>query len=53
MVNTMMVIFPYRHNGMWVFDDDLPGRDLNAFVQKIKERAVSSSRKRSYALSAA
>ncbi len=22
MANAMMVIFPYRHNGLWVFDDD-------------------------------
>lgn len=37
MVNAMMVIFPYRHNGMWVFDDEAVGLVREPFVSGIPE----------------
>lgn len=37
MGNTMMVIFPYRHSGMWVFDDEKVGLVKEPFVSGIPE----------------
>jgi hypothetical protein len=30
--NAISVIFPYRHNGLWVFDDERVGLDKEPFV---------------------
>lgn len=35
--NAMMVIFPYKHNGTWVFDDDAVGLVREPFVFGIPE----------------
>lgn len=32
MNNALMVIFPYKHQGMWVFDDDAVGLVREPFV---------------------
>lgn len=37
MANAMMVIFPYRHNGLWVFDDDAAGLVKEPFVFGVPE----------------
>ena len=37
MANTLMVIFPYRHNGIWVFDDEAKGLVREPFVAGIPE----------------
>lgn len=37
MPNAMMVIFPYRHQGMWVFDDAAAGLSKEPFVEGIPE----------------
>ena len=37
MANAMMVIHPYRHEGMWVFDDDRVGLVREPFVFGIPE----------------
>ncbi len=37
MANAMMVIYPYRHEGMWVFDDDRVGLVREPFVFGIPE----------------
>ncbi|MEM1057976.1 MAG: DUF6717 family protein [Verrucomicrobiota bacterium] len=31
-MNAIMVIHPYKHNGMWVFDDESRGLDKEPFV---------------------
>ncbi|MEL6137094.1 MAG: DUF6717 family protein [Cyanobacteria bacterium J06628_6] len=31
-MNTIMVIHPYKHEGMWVFDDDRVGLEREPFV---------------------
>jgi len=31
-MNSIMVIHPYKHNGMWVFDDEAKGLDKEPFV---------------------
>ncbi len=33
MTNALNVIFPYRHEGMWVFDDANAGLDKEPFVE--------------------
>ena len=37
MANSIMVIFPYLHNGTWVFDDDSKGLDKEPFVEGVPE----------------
>lgn len=37
MANAMMVIFPYRHNGLWVFDDDAAGLVKEPFAFGVPE----------------
>ena len=37
MANAMMVILPYQHNGIWVFDDDKTGLVREPFVFGIPE----------------
>jgi len=37
MANAMMVIFPYRYEGMWVFDDDATDLVREPFVSGIPE----------------
>jgi hypothetical protein len=37
MANALMVIFPYRFNGVWVFDDDRGGLVREPFVSGIPE----------------
>lgn len=37
MKNTIMVIFPYRHHGTWVFDDDQVDLVHEPFVSGIPE----------------
>lgn len=37
MANQMMVIFPYRHEGTWVFDDAATGLVREPFVMGIPE----------------
>ncbi|MFM9849829.1 MAG: DUF6717 family protein [Hyphomicrobiaceae bacterium] len=37
MANAMMVIFPYRHNGLWVFDDEATGLVREPFVFGVPE----------------
>ena len=37
MANAMMVIFPYRHEGTWVFDDEATGLVKEPFVAGIDE----------------
>jgi hypothetical protein len=32
MRNAMMVIFPYKHNGVWMFSDDAVGLEQEPFV---------------------
>ena len=33
MANALNVIYPYKHEGMWVFDDDKVGLDKEPFVE--------------------
>lgn len=35
--NSLLVIFPYLHNGVWVFDDDRVGLVREPFVSGIPE----------------
>jgi hypothetical protein len=35
--NSILVIYPYLHNGMWVFDDDSVGLVREPFVSGIPE----------------
>ena len=35
--NAIQVIFPYRHNGVWMFDDDSKGLLREPFVSGIPE----------------
>ena len=37
MNNAMMVIFPYRKNGVWMFDDDAVGLKQEPFVCGVPE----------------
>ncbi len=37
MTNTLMVIFPYRYHGTWVFDDEQAGLVQEPFVSGIPE----------------
>ncbi|MBD2298773.1 hypothetical protein H6G80_14020 [Nostoc sp. FACHB-87] len=37
MTNSMMVIFPYRHNQTWVFDDERLGLVQEPFVSGVPE----------------
>ncbi|WP_242055038.1 MULTISPECIES: hypothetical protein [Nostocales] len=37
MMNSMMVIFPYRHNSTWVFDDERVGLVHEPFVSGVPE----------------
>lgn len=37
MANSMMVIFPYRHNQTWVFDDERAGLVQEPFVSGVPE----------------
>jgi uncharacterized protein DUF6717 len=37
MTNSMMVIFPYKHNQTWVFDDERMGLVQEPFVSGIPE----------------
>ncbi|OCQ93117.1 hypothetical protein BCD64_24290 [Nostoc sp. MBR 210] len=37
MTNSMMVIFPYRHNQIWVFDDERLGLVQEPFVSGVPE----------------
>jgi hypothetical protein len=37
MTNTLMVIFPYRYHGTWVFDDEKVGLVQEPFVSGIPE----------------
>ncbi|RCJ35335.1 hypothetical protein A6770_16040 [Nostoc minutum NIES-26] len=37
MTNSMMVIFPYRHNQTWVFDDERMGLVQEPFVSGVPE----------------
>ncbi|MGI2905462.1 DUF6717 family protein [Tolypothrix sp. VBCCA 56010] len=37
MTNSMMVIFPYRHNSTWVFDDERVGLVHEPFVSGVPE----------------
>ncbi len=32
MTNAIMTIYPYKHNGLWVFDDSAVGLDKEPFV---------------------
>jgi hypothetical protein len=43
-MNAIMVIFPYRHEGLWVFDDESVGLRQEPFVSgadEIIDRMVS------------
>lgn len=43
-MNALMVISPYKHNGMWVFDDPSKGLDKEPFVSGVDvmiDRAVA------------
>lgn len=45
MSNALMVIFPYRHKGMWVFDDEDVGLNKEPFVSgadTVIDRAVET-----------
>ena len=33
MANALMVIYPYKYEGMWVFDDEKAGLDKEPFVE--------------------
>lgn len=35
--NSLMVLHPYLHNGMWVFDDESKGLDKEPFVAGVPE----------------
>ena len=37
MANAMLVIFPYRYEGTWVFDDERVGLEREPFVSGIPE----------------
>ena len=45
MSNALMVIFPYRHKGMWVFDDEDVGLNKEPFVSgadTVIDRAIET-----------
>ena len=44
-MNALVAIYPYRHNGLWVFDDESVGLDKEPFVagaDELIDRAVEA-----------